>query len=480
MRRPILDRQSFLKEALWKGVIDRSKNDRVREEDAMGHHKFTDNNGVHHNHGVLPENRNELVEFIVQITLKHLDDEKIDLNDIDTSKLKSIAYVFQKVFSDLNYAHSIRKPKLDSLVFDTSGWDISNVDALEFAFYDVNHDIGADNWKVSPDMSMEYGDFKFSPYYQDHLPKWYKFDIEDWATSNTKSREAVEWGDDDERTKELGYKCYWVKYYDHCSFYDIPDNVRILDIDGSKFDTPSPTVDIENLKTLKNFPKSFNPKSNILLKINLDKFEDDHFDVPKGIKYLHPKETNDIKKLPTIIDCGIMLSPKQLGHIIEVKGDVQLRSGVTSLSGIPKKIGGDLTIHNGLITDLTGCPSKIGGTLELYGCEQLKTLKGAPNEVGGSVMIKVTKPINFEYLPKIIGNDEIIITSYSGENFMGLPEEIGTLSLKWCRINSLEGLPKHIDSLTIEQVRLNGEEVRTKDVLAVSPEIDKRNIDIRN
>ena len=56
---------------------------------------------------------------------------------------------------------------------------------------------------------------------------------------------------------------------------------------------------------------------------------------------------------------------------------------LTSLEGCPEKVGGDFYCYYNNITSLEGCPEKVGGDFDC-GYNQLTSLEGCPKKVGGS------------------------------------------------------------------------------------------------
>ncbi|MBR1756760.1 MAG: hypothetical protein IJ738_04270, partial [Alphaproteobacteria bacterium] len=56
---------------------------------------------------------------------------------------------------------------------------------------------------------------------------------------------------------------------------------------------------------------------------------------------------------------------------------------LTSLKGVPQKIEGSFNCSENQLTSLEGAPQKVGGNFRCYG-NQLTSLKGAPQKVGGN------------------------------------------------------------------------------------------------
>ena len=120
------------------------------------------------NYKYSPETKEELKE-IIERRIK-TEGKEVDLNDIDTSKVTDMSYLF----SALEFNGEI------------SNWDVSNVTNMRYMFYgckSFNQDIS--NWDVSKviDMdSMFYGCKDFNQ------------DIYDWGVSNVNDMRAMFYG----------------------------------------------------------------------------------------------------------------------------------------------------------------------------------------------------------------------------------------------------------------------------------------------
>ena len=70
---------------------------------------------------------------------------------------------------------------------------------------------------------------------------------------------------------------------------------------------------------------------------------------------------------------------------------------LTSLKGAPQKVGGDFICDDNKLTSLEGAPQKVDGNFTCSN-NQLTSLKGAPKEVGGDFdYISNTKLTNDDY-----------------------------------------------------------------------------------
>ena len=108
----------------------------------------------HHNYH--PKTIDELEELVDKLIEER--GNKADLNDIDTSEITDMSYLFY--YSDFNG--------------DISNWDVSNVKEMRCMFYyseftGENGDIS--NWDVSNVKEMSYM-FTGTPLEKNH-PKWY-------------------------------------------------------------------------------------------------------------------------------------------------------------------------------------------------------------------------------------------------------------------------------------------------------------------
>ena len=109
-----------------------------------------------------PETREELKDIIEKITNKHKNDKIIDLNMIDTSKIRDMS----ELFADNKHNYNI------------SEWNVSNVTNMDgmFAYSNFYNDIS--QWDVSNVTTM-FGMFSNSQFNQD-ISNWNVSKVEDF------------------------------------------------------------------------------------------------------------------------------------------------------------------------------------------------------------------------------------------------------------------------------------------------------------
>ena len=73
-----------------------------------------------------------------------------------------------------------------------------------------------------------------------------------------------------------------------------------------------------------------------------------------------------------------------------------------TLKGAPRVVGGSFDCSGNQLTSLKGAPEKVGGNL-FCGDNQLKTLEGAPREIGQDIYCEANQLTSFEGSPEKIG-----------------------------------------------------------------------------
>ena len=116
-----------------------------------------------------PKTKEELKDIIEDITNKHKNDKIIDLNIIDTSKIKDMSDLF------IENKHN----------YNISEWDVSHVKNMSGMFYDSNFNNDISQWDVSNVTTM-FAMFKDSQFNQD-ISNWNVSKVKDFRFMFTDS-----------------------------------------------------------------------------------------------------------------------------------------------------------------------------------------------------------------------------------------------------------------------------------------------------
>ncbi|MBQ7632849.1 MAG: hypothetical protein IJS88_01885, partial [Alphaproteobacteria bacterium] len=96
---------------------------------------------------------------------------------------------------------------------------------------------------------------------------------------------------------------------------------------------------------------------------------------------------------------------------------------LTSLQGAPQEVGGSFRCENNQLTSLEGAPQKVGG---YFSCQnnQLTSLQGAPQEVGGSFLCNNNQLTSLEGAPQEVGG-HFLCQNNQLTSLQGAPQEVG-------------------------------------------------------
>jgi hypothetical protein len=119
-----------------------------------------------------------------------------------------------------------------------------------------------------------------------------------------------------------------------------------------------------------------------------------------------------------------------------------------SLKGAPKEVGLAFTCHNcKFLISLEGAPEKVGGRFICSNCSQLKSLEGAPKELKGDFLCTYCRSLKtLKGAPENIGGSFYCAFCKSLTSLEGAPKEVGgSFYCQGCAfLTSLEGAPKEV------------------------------------
>jgi hypothetical protein len=113
--------------------------------------------------------------------------------------------------------------------------------------------------------------------------------------------------------------------------------------------------------------------------------------------------------------------PDLSGVIVEGYFDCSSNQ-LTSLKGAPQKVGGNFVCYANELTTLEGAPQKVGGGFSCFN-NKLTTLEYAPREIGGSFWCFDNPLTSLLKLPKMQDNASIYCNTELGDKYgLGLGE----------------------------------------------------------
>ena len=136
--------------------------------------------GAHH-YNYHPKTYNELKELVDKLIKERGNDA--DLNDIDTSEITDMSYMFTyssfdgdisqwDVSNVKNMQEMFYNSKFTGENGDISNWDVSNVNNMKYMFCYSEFNVDISNWDVSNVKDMSFM-FTNTPL-EKNPPKWYK------------------------------------------------------------------------------------------------------------------------------------------------------------------------------------------------------------------------------------------------------------------------------------------------------------------
>ena len=116
---------------------------------------------------------------------------------------------------------------------------------------------------------------------------------------------------------------------------------------------------------------------------------------------------------------------------------------LTSLEGAPQEVGGSFYCFENHLTSLEGAPQEISGDFYCYH-SHLTSLKGAPIEIGEEFNCSFNQLTSLEGAPQKVGRD-FSCSHNQLTSLEGAPTEVGRIfNCSWNQLTSLEGAPKEV------------------------------------
>ena len=149
-------------------------------------------------------------------------------------------------------------------------------------------------------------------------------------------------------------------------------------------------------------------------------------------------------KITGHLDCYNLGLKSLKGAPTEVGGNFYCNNNqLTSLEGAPKIVGGDFWCTSNQLTSLEGAPQEVGGDFDCS-YNQLSSLEGAPKIVGGNFICNNNQLTSLEGAPKIVGGN-FRCSKNQLTSLKGAPKKIdGWFDCKNNQLTSLEGAPQEV------------------------------------
>ena len=117
--------------------------------------------------------------------------------------------------------------------------------------------------------------------------------------------------------------------------------------------------------------------------------------------------------------------------------------GLKSLKGAPTEVGRYFDCSGNQLTSLEGAPKEVGGYFDCYN-NQLTSLKGAPQKVGRSFDCSYNHLTSLKGAPQTIG-EEFDCSNNKLTSLEGAPQKVGrSFDCSGNQLTSLEGAPKEV------------------------------------
>ena len=152
----------------------------------------------------------------------------------------------------------------------------------------------------------------------------------------------------------------------------------------------------------------------------------------------------DFGKITGYFDCSYFGLKSLKGAPQEVGGDFYCNSNhLTSLEGAPQTVGRDFNCSENQLTSLKGAPQKVGRDFYCF-FNQLTSLEGVPKEVGGGFDCHYNQLTSLKGVPQTVGENFNCSDNYL-TSLEGAPQEVGGhFSCHSNQLTSLEGAPQEV------------------------------------
>ena len=115
--------------------------------------------------------------------------------------------------------------------------------------------------------------------------------------------------------------------------------------------------------------------------------------------------------------------------------------GLKSLKGAPTEVGGYFSCYNNQLTSLKGAPHKVDGSVYCHS-NRLTSLEGAPKEIGGYFRCPRNQLTSLEGAPQKVG-EGFDCSNNQLTSLKGAPQTVGSwFDCKYNKLTSLKGAPK--------------------------------------
>ena len=154
--------------------------------------------------------------------------------------------------------------------------------------------------------------------------------------------------------------------------------------------------------------------------------------------------TINFGKITGNFDCSSLDLKSLKGAPQEVGGTFECDyNQLTSLKGTPQTVGGDFWCSENQLTSLEGAPQKVGRSFHCYK-NQLNSLEGAPQEIGGDFSCSDNRLTSLKGAPKEVGGD-FSCRSNQLTSLEGAPQKVGgDFNCSINQLTSLEEAPQEV------------------------------------